>query len=461
MNQAKLSFSIITELRYSDDEAVTLILERLQEKGVTVLAGGMITGEELPVKGFLETLFGRPELTALDSMEDLKITRLQLKTYPSSPPDLAIYSFEATIGNVWKFSFDEGSPPDINIEELSLIVAKKPQATELSFLGRFELFEKPFDLGVQHTQINEQSNWEFHAQAKQIQLGSLLTKLLSINEQAFGLDKVTIDSLEFNLTKTKTTLGTTQTKSQTTTSYAFRGGISWDTGISLVDGGENLLIEAEVELRKGSDLVRQIRIPSLKNDKTFTDLLKSVLKPIPSSPAVKPPAVTGEIIGLVSADIPFFESLNLAVIYQFGSGNKDLIFGLKLGSLGLTAKYSSDEKTKIITLEVSTGSGSITFRELLQYVVSLYDPSLDDFELDSPWDMLGKKKLSLGNAIKINLTKKKFTVYCTETLDLLFFKVSAIGLSYQNQQKREKRKRVVVTFGLPSPLVSPVSLPSG
>ncbi|HEY9618871.1 MAG TPA: hypothetical protein V6C78_00800, partial [Crinalium sp.] len=418
--QPTISFSILAELRAAGSN-VNLVLEQTQEKGITVLRGGMLKGQRLPVVALLQEII--PELTPLESFRQLAITRLQVELRPK----YSTFTFDAAIANLWVLELESG--PTLAIDEVTLLIKTAPQEKTLAFTGKFRLFGGDFALSVKQVvstlnalpsggQSSEQpatqrkSQWIISARANNIHLEQLVKAIFNEDPGQFGLEKLVISVLEFNLIRTQST-----NPVATESIYAFRGAVLWDTGISLTDGGASLQVEAIVDVRK------------------------------------KPgQAIAGQIKGSVSASVPFFETLRLSAIYTFGPVQKDLIFQLQLGRLLLTAIYKSTASSKILSFTVGLADGrqAIKFGEIISAVVSLYDPNITDFELDAPWDELGKQEIQLNKfKFEINLTTKSFTVAYNATLDLVLFKVSDIGLTYQRTSVTQSSISLSLTINIP------------
>ena len=381
----QVSFNIVTELEAAGN-TVNLILEQKQEGGITILSGGMIQGQRLPVVALLQEL----DLPMLDSLRNLAITKLDL----TARPHYHTYTFEAGIENVWSIDLEFGT---IRIASLNLHIESAPQESSFSFAGEFDLFEKKLTVEVARRVSRlagepPENLWQFTATALEIPLGQLISDTVGGNlDDTFGLQNLTISKLSLQFTQ------------GVRSSYCFQGAVDWNTGLDL-GGGEPLQVQAAVKVEKESGRT-----------------------------------VEGEITGMVQASIPFFESLELSVGYQFGQ-KKNLIFRLQLGKLIVSATYESGTGDKILifkTEETPNTEGTITFGELITSFINLVDPSIDEFELDEPWNALIQElnKISLSKIkLTINLTQKILTFsYALSPQQRIggFISISSIGLTYQ------------------------------
>ncbi|NET67259.1 MAG: hypothetical protein F6K63_23875 [Moorea sp. SIO1G6] len=426
-----VSFGMISELTVAG-ETVNLILEKIEDRNVTVYQGGMIAGQRLYVVALLEELI--PELDAPDSIQNLAITKMAVELRP----DKGAFSFEAAIENAWSITLDSG--PTLSIEQLALSVSSVKssgstngsqqntaeslsQQRKLSFEGLFELFGGEFAVKVAHQFSSQNGNiasqWAFSATAENISITEVI--------KAFGFSQDKLDeyglrdlvvSLAFALQQTRYQDSSTQIVESR---YTFTGSMDWDTGIALVPGEETLQIQAAIEIAKTS---------SQGSGGTSTTL-------------------KGAIAGTVKASIPFFDTLQLSVIYTFsrtsstsGSGRSsqalanrtgELIFQLQISTLLLSAVYTNINNRKLLRFSVSLVNGkNPTIGDLIAYIVSVYDSSIIEFELDPPWDEFAKQEIALDKfSLEIDLTNKSITISYKATLNVLIAKVSNVGLSYQ------------------------------
>ncbi|NER89928.1 Calx-beta domain-containing protein [Moorena sp. SIO3A2] len=426
-----VSFGMVSELTVAG-ETVNLILEKIEDRNVTVYQGGMIAGQRLYVVALLEELI--PELDAPDSIQNLAITKMAVELRP----DKGAFSFEAAIENAWSITLDSG--PTLSIQQLALSVSSVKssgstngsqqntaeslsQQRKLSFEGLFELFGGEFAVKVAHQFSSQNGNiasqWAFSATAENISITEVI--------KAFGFSQDKLDeyglrdlvvSLAFALQQTRYQDSSTQIVESR---YTFTGSMDWDTGIALVPGEETLQIQAAIEIAKTS---------SQGSGGTSTTL-------------------KGAIAGTVKASIPFFDTLQLSVIYTFSqtsstssSGRSsqalanrtgELIFQLQISTLLLSAVYTNINNRKLLRFSVSLVSGkNPTIGDLIAYIVSVYDSSIIEFELDPPWDEFAKQEIALDKfSLEIDLTEKSITISYKATLNVLIAKVSNVGLSYQ------------------------------
>ena len=451
--KTSVSFGVVSELTVGG-ETVNLILEKIQDRGVTVFQGGMVTGQRLLVVALLADLI--PELDAPDSIQNLAITKLAVELRP----DKGAFSFEGVIENAWSITLDSG--PTLSIDSLALsVLSVNPangstgkttealsQQRKVAFEGIFSLFGGNFTVQVAHQFYSPKagisgSQWGFLAIAENISITEVIKAFgfSQDNLNDYGLSSVVVN-LAFRLQQNSYREGNIQ---KVESSYTFRGELDWDTEISLASGGETLQIQAAVEISK----VSQGQNTTLQ----------------------------GFIGGTVKASIPFFDTLQLSVIYTFTratSGNSSsalarrssgLVFQLQVGTLILRAVYTNTNNRKLLRFTVGLVDGdNPTIGDLVAYIVSLYDPSISNFELDPPWDELTNQTIALNKfSLEVDLTQKTVTISYRATLNVLIAKVSNIGLSYQfgtsssqvsaprNQTRTASNKKVAIAVDLSIP----------
>ncbi len=442
--KTSVSFGVVTELTVAN-KTVNLILEKIQDRNVTVYRGGMVAGQRLLVVALLESLI--PELEAPDSIRNLAITKMAVELRPEQ----GAFSFEATIANAWSITLDSGPTFSIDRLAFSMLSINPPASTKnsppsaaalsqqrkLTFEGAFLLFGGEFRVQVVHqfSSVTRSpgeaaiaaSQWGFSAIADGIRVSEIITAFgfSQNNLDRYGLQDLTV-SLAFTLNQTCYKNPTDQPVELK--NYTFRGELDWDTRIELVPGEETLRIKAAIQISKTSS--------------TSDGAQKSTLQ--------------GWMEGTVQASIPFFDTLQLSVIYTFaktssqstGSSSQiatrtgELIFQLQISTLLLNAVYTTvpdsqaptdpNKNHKLLRFSVGSVSGDPKIGDLIAYIVSLYDPSITDFELDPPWDKFADQSIELDKfSLEIDLTQKTVTIAYLATLDVLIARVSNVGLSYQ------------------------------
>lgn len=387
--QTTVSLGVTAELT-AGGESVILQLEQTHENGIKVLRGGMLPEQRLLLVSLIRELI--PEIPPLDSMEKLAITELALEVRP----DYKTQIFQLGIANAWSLQLDTEStegPLNFSVDKLFIELRKAPQEKSLFFLGEFSILGGTFDLSVRRIVASSgttSQQWIFIARAENIQLATLVNRLLGDGKltSEFSVQDLMIQSLELELTQTKTTTGTIS-------HYGFSGSMTWAFTLA----GEPFQISAAAN-------IIQKQIGAQKQ-------------------------LSGKIIGSVS----LFDLVEASIFYEFSKGTtpaSTIGFEITIKSFTIRGTYSKTQKPAVekVTFEVN---GSINFGDLISYVVSLYDPSLDEFELDAPWDELGKQSINFNELeIEINLTTRKFTFFfkSAKSFDFGFFKVSNLGLSY-------------------------------
>jgi LysM repeat protein len=545
--KTRVDFGVVTELTVAD-ETVNLILEKTQDRNETVYRGGMIAGQRLLVVALLEELI--PELDAPNSIQNLAITKLAVELRPEK----GAFAFEAAIENVWSITLDSG--PTLSIDRLALSVLSVipptkilfssegnqnfvnqlngralpqlirdqfnqtgyalttnayvetrqsgnqwriidgkaqyeirretgklnvynrmlpveglSQQRKVAFEGMFQLFGGEFAVRVtnQFSSITANggkpttaSQWIFSATANKISVSEIIKAFGFSQDQLdrYGLKSLVV-SLAFTLNETRYT---SNNRTIAKSNYIFRGELLWDTGIQLAPG-EPLQVKAAIQVSKTSS----------------------------NEPGSQESVLQGQIAGTVRASIPFFDTLQLSVIYTFAKTSSssgasagrssqalatrtgELIFQLQISSLLLNAVYTSvpdpndpgnaSKNRKLLRFSVGLVSGkNPTIGDLIAYIVSLYDPSITGFELDPPWDQFANQEIALNKfSLEIDLTQKTVTISYQATLDVLIAKVSNVGLSYQfgadpsqaqvqqNNARTASNKKVAIALNLSIP----------
>lgn len=476
--QTSISLGFVTELTIGD-ETVNLILEKVQDRQVTVYRGGMAGGQRLLVVALLDGLI--PELETPASIRSLAITQMMVELRPEK----GAFAFDAAIENAWSITLDSGPTLSIDRLALSVLSVKPPalsggqnalanldrpevlsQQRKVTFEGHFQLFGGEFIVMVSHEFVASPpgsaavraSQWLFSATANNISITEIV--------KSFGFSQDKLDEYGLRRLEVSLAFSLQQTRSQengrsiTESVYTFRGKLDWDTGITLGSGTETLQIQGLVEISKTSS----------------------------DRPNAQESVLQGQIAGIVKASIPFFDTLHLSVAYKFSRARQaggssaaiaqatsELVFSLQVGTLLLTATYTNipdpkapndlSKNRKLLRFGVGLVSGkNPTVGDLIAYVVSLYDPSLVGFELDPPWDQLANQTIALDRfSLEVDLTQKSLTIAYRATLNVLIAKVSDIGLSYQfgsdptkaTQQRGQARttstKKVAIAVNLSIP----------
>ncbi|BAY35574.1 hypothetical protein NIES2107_74860 (plasmid) [Nostoc carneum NIES-2107] len=366
---------------------------------LTKIRAWLVWGQSIKVAKLLQHLI--PNLPILDSMQSLSISQLDLTIQPKYKS----YSFIAKIDDIWSFDLEFTR---IGIDSLFLSINSAPNNFSLLCIGNTTLFNQPCSITIErqisytNQQIQLSNRWLFKGQIQEISLSTLVREIFREEVDGFGLKELIISNLNFEMIH-----GIEQ-------SYAFQGTLYWDTGISLSEN-QNIIIQATINIYKIYHQVNQ--------------------------------AIKGSISGYISTSIPYFETLKLAAIYEFSQTHKDLKFNLQLGSLSLNFTYTSSTSGETI-LTLSAASGDITFGELISSIVSLVDPTIDDFQLDPPWDTLNAQKFSLsGFSVSLNTTKKQFEIeYKNLDLNLGFASIEGIKLIYQQKPTVPGQRSVNITI---------------
>ncbi|MDV3349775.1 hypothetical protein QGP82_13805 [Leptothoe sp. LEGE 181152] len=410
--QTTVSFGFVAELT-AGGETVNLQLENTQEGGTSVFRGGMLPGQRLLLVALLQKII--PELPPLDSMSGLAITELTLEARPT----LETYAFSLGLADVWAVEIptnDPSAPLNFSIDRILIALKQSPQEKSFFLQGDFSLFGGQFSVLVSRivTTATSSGEWIFLARAERIQLASLVNKLLGAGNLTsdFELENLSIDLLELELAQKK--VGTiTQSR------YRFLGAIDWAFTIA----SEPFVVRASAEIKNYREDVR-----AGKTVKTITD------------------KASGKVAGLIEL---FDKTLTASIFYEFSLTEKRVGFEITFKSFTLTGRYSNTNNIEKIDFSFS---GIVNIGDIISYVVNLFDPSLEDFELDAPWDVLGKESIDFSKLrVSINLTNKQFTFSYAESLNLGLFKISNLNLSYDETSRGSKQYRSRISLDLTIP----------
>ena len=392
--------------------------------GITGTSGeldlGFSTGFELagtPMK-ISAAFASRPETTSwqfsagLEQGATIEIGKLieDLATKFSQihlPPSLAgltihdlLISFDTDAGGS-HFFFTMSLLFPIDEKELDLILVLEIEKKGSQFIKRFSGTILIADL-IFNVIINQSGiDTSFHAtfdSSDGLKLNplDLLNELSPSETFSFGSDSdamgvFTIYHLGFVY---ESTAGATPEKR-----YTFTGKADWAIGLPLMDTGANITIDAEVKF--------------IKSSKTSGLLDGSYIKG-----------------SLETSGDDFLQALRLGTAYRFGA-NPSLSFEAEIGGIILLLDYKEENNEKIITISsgASAESKELSFGSLISFMVGLVDPSVDDFQLDPPWDALDQIVLS-GFAFEINITTKEVAVKYNRSIDIGFMTIDALGISY-------------------------------
>lgn len=359
-----------------------------------IIQGGLDEGDVIDVSAMLEHFV--PGIPKPDN--PLTITELQFTALPLEHS----YSFATTIANVWSVSLDFGT---ISIDSLEFYIDYTNAQIAFNFLGFITLFGATFIISADRPTTG---NWTFGAQLLEnetINLIALVNGTVAVVtgshidlSDVYGLQSLVITQLDFSVT------------TGSAKEYSFQGALIWNTGISLTDG-DAIVIDAMVDINKQSNA-----------------------------------PLSGTVGGTLKTSIPYFENMVLSVYYSFdqanGQNKKELTFKLQLNNFILNAKYTAGSGDTIIVFD--TAGYSLSFGDLITYLVSLVDSSVDDFQLDPPWDELNSIMLSNFELI-INTTKKTVTLAYRTTITLGFIKIDSLQLVYHQNSGTSRSVNIAFT----------------
>lgn len=175
-------------------------------------------------------------------------------------------------------------------------------------------------------------------------------------------------------------------KSGTTKNYGIAGRFGWQPSLNL-DGDSISPFKVAAQL----------------------DLSKS------SAPGSK---VVGSVCGSIESTIEGLDFLSLGVCYAMKSPNSAnlLELQLKIGRVTFKASYANNANDVHLEFKVAI-AGALTLGDVITFLVSLVDPSIDQFEFDPPWNFITDfdlapllNRLSLVVDLQKNPRKKSFAV---------------------------------------------------
>ena len=393
----KISVGMVAELTAGGETAV-LQLEQVQENGTEVLRGGMLAGQRL----FLGALLSEAlDLEPLDSMANLAITELSLEIRPT----LDSYTYQLGIANAWSVELAVGDGQQaipFSVDRLFVALRQSPNERAIYFLGEFTLFNASFSLAisriVQGRSGRGGGKWTLTARAENIELAVLVNRILGDGQltDELGVSEILINSLELELEQEKKASGKPLSR------YSFRGDVRWDIDIP------DTSVDPDIAVSLDFTYIETERPGSRTRTKT----------------------IEGTVAGSLSM---FEDAVKIDARYRFSNSaarnTNQVGFGITVGDVGIEGTYAND----VITLRPAAGS-RLSVGDIINYVASLFDPSFENFELDPPWDALGKQSIDLDQlSIAINLTTKAFTFAYTPEFEVVpgLFSVSNVRISYK------------------------------
>lgn len=114
------------------------------------------------------------------------------------------------------------------------------------------------------------------------------------------------------------------------------------------------------------------------------------------------------------------------------TGSLDVLFSVRKGEAELLASFSKGAGVTTFTLDFN----NVTLGDMLGFLVSLFDPDIEDFRLDPPWDLLNAIDLS-GLKLKIIMATDRAQsqvsveyVFSNDAGKLAFINIKRIALTY-------------------------------
>lgn len=304
--------------------------------------------------------FDHPEVLASQTLSNIKVS---FNTYSKD------------------FHFSCQTSIDIEDEKADLllnidIILQADETYKKSFSGLLSIgprqFEVSFDLERKSTTLTGTFTNE---EGEKI---NLVKDLLGLVSEDADLSLFSGDSDEFNLTLLELYFLQLQyKKTGTTNSYSFSGNFAWKPVIPLGMGEPlELSVQASVED------------------------LKIIQK---GSGGTQKKQVSGTISGIVDSEIPYFESLTLETRYEFGMAATQLFLGVRIGPVTFESLY--EKKGGDIHLEFrAKPDEDLNLGSIITFVVSMVDPTIDEFEFDPPWNFLNDFTIDKSLVERISLT---------------------------------------------------------
>ncbi|MEZ4837208.1 MAG: hypothetical protein R2873_35290 [Caldilineaceae bacterium] len=340
-----------------------------------------------------------PDIPATD--EALLVSAL---TFEADPPSKR-YLLQGQIDNVWSiplgFDLPSGDEATFDLESLAFVVQYLTNNVGVFIRGDLALFDTRFTLTAARPPAADAA-WAFTgnlADDETIPVAQVVTDLIVL---ATGEDLTVPDSLAgLNVHHIGFSVDTGTSKH-----YAFWGSLTWT-----IPAGDNksLVVDAGVDV-----------------DSWLPDVAAGAPRP----PRLYDLAVRGAVSFADFDDGDFFQNFRVEASYSHtnrtGGADDQITFTLHKDHLTLAAalSFGTGEDTKLtITF------GDTTFGDILNFMVQLVDPDIEDFRFDPPWDMLSDISLS-GLEIELNLTRKEAVVRYEINQDFGFVRIDFLGLRY-------------------------------
>ncbi len=158
--------------------------------------------------------------------------------------------------------------------------------------------------------------------------------------------------------------------------------------------------------------------------------------------------VLGEVRGDIQNTIAGLEFLSMGVCYVLKE--EELKLQLTIGQVMFSTAYNNTEGNVSLAFKAEVEeAGSLTLGEVITFMVSLVDPSIDDFEFDPPWNFITDYDLApFLDSIQLNLEiikttkKKKFSIVFEELDNLVpgdlstFLTITSLELEYSSLNKK-------------------------
>lgn len=260
---------------------------------------------------------------------------------------------------------------------LSIDIVNTTQDYRKTFSGLLILGPRQFSVLFESTTTKTSLIAAFeNQQGEEINLVNDLVGLIS-DSTALNLpdDDLNLTRLKLYLIQ----LSYEKDKSTQISAYGIKGEFDWLPGLGLSsDPSETFQVRCSVDLTKQSGAGKK---------------------------------VLGTICGTLDAPVDGLEFLSLGVCYKIVSAaQQELALQLTVGKVLFEAVYRKTNGDIALDFGVNVGD-SLTLKEVATFFVSLVDPSVDEYEFDPPWHVLGRINLaSFLNSVKLVLNIKKNTV---------------------------------------------------
>lgn len=405
--------------------------------------GGIAPDNSLNVADFVDDLISVFDPSSQDSVAevkeilgDLEITQLEV-SFHSQTKD---FSFVCLM----EFALDDQpSTLQLNIQLINMLGGHS-----ISFDGLLTVGIRQFTLSFTSTKEGANSTTSLLAgftnpEGEEIDLVTdLVNQISSGSPLVFSDSKLNLTTLilyELQLTYNRQNTGTATTKT-----YGIKGKFGWEPSLNL--SGETIdlfKVNALVDLRKETSTAgTQTSVTGTEISSTGT--------------ATNKPGTTSKVSGMIQGDIQSpiedLEFLSLGIRYELNKPKSKptdpddvLTLRLTIGKVTFNATYLNTAGDVDLTFTVDV-QGALRLGDIVTFIASLVDPSIDSFEFDPPWDFITAYDLApLLNSLEIrvklirNPKKKEIGVKITQLTGLVpsslnpILTINSLELTYTSE----------------------------